>query len=199
MAAPLEQLADDPKRAAIASAAIDVFSERGFSRTSMAHIADQAGMSRPALYQYFENKGDIFGFAFTALVEGAAHRALAALDEPGTVADQLEGSGLRRRFLGEPRFPYGDELPSAKSEYAPEAIGMRDGASAACWSATCEASTPAKDRRSPERGARAGSICSSSRPVGSSSQAAALRLPKPADGSREEHRGGHRDESESGH
>ena len=127
MAAPLEQLADDPKRAAIASAAIDVFSERGFSRTSMAHIAAQAGMSRPALYQYFENKGDIFGFAFTALVEGAAHRALTALDEPGTVAEQLEG--FLHNFDGAfwertAASPYGDELLSAKSEYAPEAIGI---------------------------------------------------------------------------
>jgi len=126
MTAPLEQLADDPKRAAIASAAIDVFSERGFARTSMAHIAARAGMSRPALYQYFENKGDIFGFAFTALVEGAAQRALAALDEPGTTAEQL--AGFLQNFDGAfwertAASPYGDELLSAKSEYAPEAVG----------------------------------------------------------------------------
>jgi AcrR family transcriptional regulator len=39
MKAEREQLADAPKRAAIASAEIDVFSARGFTRTSMAHIA----------------------------------------------------------------------------------------------------------------------------------------------------------------
>ena len=127
MSAPLEQLADDPKRAAIASAAIDVFSARGFSRTSMAHIAAQAGMSRPALYQYFQNKGDIFGVAFTALVEEAADRALAALDEPGPLAEQLDG--FLQNFDGAfwertAASPYGDELLSAKSEYAPEAVGI---------------------------------------------------------------------------
>ncbi|MAI81014.1 MAG: hypothetical protein CL917_18890 [Deltaproteobacteria bacterium] len=127
MSAKLEPLADDPKRALIASAAIDVFSARGFSRTSMAHIAEQAGMSRPALYQYFQNKGDIFACAFTALVEQAADRALAALNEPGTVAEQLDG--FLQNFDGAfwertAASPYGEELLNAKSEYAPKAVGI---------------------------------------------------------------------------
>jgi AcrR family transcriptional regulator len=127
LSAELEHLGDDPKRAAIASAAIDVFSARGFARTSMAHIAEEAGMSRPALYQYFENKGDIFGCAFAALVEGAADRALAALDAPTDVVDQLDG--FLQHFDGAfwertAASPYGDELLDAKAEYAPQAIGV---------------------------------------------------------------------------
>lgn len=127
MSAELEPLADEPKRALIASAAIDVFSARGFSRTSMSHIAEQAGMSRPALYQYFENKGDIFACAFAALVEQAADRALAALEEPGTVAEQLDG--FLQNFDGTfwertAASPYGEELLSATSEYAPKAVGV---------------------------------------------------------------------------
>ena len=127
MAAELEQLADDPKRALIASAAIDVFSARGFSRTSMAHIAEQASMSRPALYQYFQNKGDIFACAFAALVEQAADRALTALEEPGTIAEQLDG--FLQNFDGAfwertAASPYGEELLSATSEYAPKAVGI---------------------------------------------------------------------------
>ena len=126
MAAELEPLANDPKRALIASAAIDVFSARGFSRTSMAHIAEQAGMSRPALYQYFQNKGDIFACAFAALVEQTADRALAALEEPGTIAEQLDG--FLQNFDGAfwertAASPYGEELLSATSEYAPKAVG----------------------------------------------------------------------------
>ena len=126
MAAELEPLADDPKRALIASAAIDVFSARGFSRTSMAQIAEQAGMSRPALYQYFQNKGDIFACAFAALVEQTADRALAALEEPGTIAEQLDG--FLQNFDGAfwertAASPYGEELLSATSEYAPKAVG----------------------------------------------------------------------------
>jgi len=127
MSAELERLADDPKRSAIASAAIDVFSARGFSRTSMTHIARQAGTSRPALYQYFQNKGDIFACAFAALVEGAADRALEALDEPGSIAEQLDG--FLQNFDGAfwertAASPYGEELLSATSEYAPRAVGV---------------------------------------------------------------------------
>jgi len=38
----------------------DVFAEHGFRRTSMAMIAEAVGLSRPALYQYFDNREDVF-------------------------------------------------------------------------------------------------------------------------------------------
>ncbi|MDG2336215.1 MAG: TetR family transcriptional regulator [Myxococcota bacterium] len=121
-----QEAQEDSKRALIAAAAINVFSATGFARTSMASIANEADMSRPALYQYFQNKGDIFGYAFTALVEGAADDALAALEQEGSVADQLDG--FLQNFDGAfwertSASPYGDELLSAKSEYAPRAVG----------------------------------------------------------------------------
>ena len=80
----------DEKRSVIHAAAIDRFSENGFTGTSMADIADAAGMSRPALYQYFRNKEDIFASAFVHLFEVQVERALAALNEPGTTAEQLD-------------------------------------------------------------------------------------------------------------
>ncbi|MCH2185414.1 TetR/AcrR family transcriptional regulator [Myxococcota bacterium] len=118
---------EDSKRALIAAAAIDVFSAEGFSGTSMAHIAKEAGMSRPALYQYFQNKGDIFACAFTALVEDAADFALASLDRPGTPQSQLDG--FLQSFDGTfwertAASPYSEELLDAKSDYAPDAIGV---------------------------------------------------------------------------
>jgi AcrR family transcriptional regulator len=81
----------DPQRRAIHAAAIAQFSERGFSATSMANIADAAGMSRPALYQYFRNKGDIYASAFVALFNDHVDRALQALDDDGTNAQRLDG------------------------------------------------------------------------------------------------------------
>ncbi len=47
------------KQATILAAALTVVSRYGFKRTSMADIAQEAGMSRPALYQHFRNKEDI--------------------------------------------------------------------------------------------------------------------------------------------
>lgn len=127
MSAVTEQAETDPKRAAICVAAIVVFSARGFSRTSMTHIADEVGMSRPALYQYYANKRDIFASAFMALVDGTADASLAALQEGDSCAAELDG--FLQRFAGDlwertSASPYGDELLSAKSEYAPEAMGL---------------------------------------------------------------------------
>jgi len=82
---------------------------------------------RPALYQYFQNKGDIFACAFAALVEEAADRALEALDGSGSIAEQLDG--FLQNFDGAfwertAASPYGEELLSASSEYAPRAVGV---------------------------------------------------------------------------
>ncbi len=89
----------DDRRSRIHAAAIGEFSARGFAGTSMARIAEAAGMSRPALYQYFKNKDDIFASAFVALLEGCATQALAALHGDGTTAERLDG--LLQRFEGD--------------------------------------------------------------------------------------------------
>ncbi len=89
----------DLQRQIIHAAAIAQFSERGFSATSMANISAAAGMSRPALYQYFRNKGDIFASAFVALFNDHVDRALQALDDDGTNAQRL--NGFLQRFEGD--------------------------------------------------------------------------------------------------
>jgi TetR/AcrR family transcriptional regulator, acrAB operon repressor len=45
-----------------------LFSERGVARTSLADIADTAGLTRGAIYWHFRNKGDLF----TALLDRVA-------------------------------------------------------------------------------------------------------------------------------
>jgi len=90
--------AGDPRRI-IHNAAIVQFSERGFSATSMANIAEAAGMSRPALYQYFRNKGDIYASAFVALFNDHVDDSLKALDDGETTAQSLDG--FLQRFEGD--------------------------------------------------------------------------------------------------
>lgn len=47
-------------RAALLDAAEYVFQQRGVSRTSLADIAQKAGVTRGALYWHFKNKADLF-------------------------------------------------------------------------------------------------------------------------------------------
>jgi AcrR family transcriptional regulator len=70
------------KRAHIIQAAARVFGEKGFSGTMMADIADQAGMGKGTLYEYFDSKENLF-FAvfewFAEETEAAAKVSISAL------------------------------------------------------------------------------------------------------------------------
>ena len=84
----------------------------------MANIAEAAGMSRPALYQYFRNKGDIYASAFVALFEEHVELALAALAQPGTAAERLDE--FLQRFEGDlwqmmAESPHSEEILGAKN------------------------------------------------------------------------------------
>jgi AcrR family transcriptional regulator len=127
MAAATERVDTNERRAVIHAAAIREFSARGFAATSMANIADAAGVSRPALYQYFQNKGDIFASSFEALMDECVDRALAALAADGSLADRLDG--LLQRFDGDlwermAASPHAQELLDAKYEHAAD-VGVR--------------------------------------------------------------------------
>jgi AcrR family transcriptional regulator len=127
MAPETERTDEASRRVAIHAAAIREFSARGFAATSMANIADAVGMSRPALYQYFENKRDIFASAFAALIDASVDRALAALLRDGTVAHQLDG--FLQRFDGDlweqmAASPHSHEIVDAKYELAADAIAV---------------------------------------------------------------------------
>lgn len=85
-----DEPADDDKRARILDAALVKFSAYGVARTSMADIAEGAGMSRPALYQHFANKDEILGAMLARVLDTAADRAIAGLAESGTLSEQLD-------------------------------------------------------------------------------------------------------------
>lgn len=50
----------DQRRAQLIDVAMDVFAAHGFSQTTMDEIARLAAVSKPVLYQHFENKRDLF-------------------------------------------------------------------------------------------------------------------------------------------
>jgi AcrR family transcriptional regulator len=79
----------DDKRGTILESALTVFLTYGFKKTSMDDIAQQAGVSRPALYQLFKNKTDIFRALSHDLMKNALVQAKNAFDHPGTPREQL--------------------------------------------------------------------------------------------------------------
>jgi len=80
------------KRAQILEAALGCFGRYGYRRTSMETIARAAGVSRPALYQHFAGREDVFRAMAAWLLDGALERAAAALDGGGPIADRLYGA-----------------------------------------------------------------------------------------------------------
>lgn len=58
----------------ILTAAINAFGQYGYKKTTMQDIADEAGLSRPAVYQYYKNKAAVFS-ALLTFVLGQAKQA----------------------------------------------------------------------------------------------------------------------------
>jgi AcrR family transcriptional regulator len=78
------------RREKIMSAAVRLFSERGFERTAMEEIAERAGLSVATVYNYFRSKADICLAIYQAdreLVRGATDRVIA--DPPADPAEAV--------------------------------------------------------------------------------------------------------------
>lgn len=79
------------RRGQILGAAATVFAERGIHGARIDDVAAAAGVSKGTVYWYFRSKDEI---VYTLLDDffAGAHRDLVALqDEPGTVAERVEG------------------------------------------------------------------------------------------------------------
>jgi TetR/AcrR family transcriptional regulator len=76
--------AADSRLDQIITAALAVFGRYGYQRTSMDQIAKAAGISRPALYQHFGSKDDIFRASGEYIADKliSAAEAAAAADAP---------------------------------------------------------------------------------------------------------------------
>jgi TetR/AcrR family transcriptional regulator len=73
----------------VVSAALAVFGRYGYRRTSMELIAQAARISRPALYQYFSGKADIFRATGERIADELVAAAETAAAADGSGADRL--------------------------------------------------------------------------------------------------------------
>lgn len=100
-------------RERILRAAFERFAQYGFRRTSMEDIAEQAGISRAALYLQFRNKEEIFRSLSQDLHDESLARAAAALDADVPLGERLcaavEAKSLRFLEIAQGS-PHGGEL-----------------------------------------------------------------------------------------
>ncbi len=97
----------------ICEAAFDVFARYGVRKTSMQDIARAAGMSRPALYQYFPGKEAIARHLVGLFFEAAEAAVREALCQPGTPSEILARAFRAKagaRFEAILDSPHGQEL-----------------------------------------------------------------------------------------
>ena len=79
----------DDRRAQIVACARSVFARQGFHGANIAAICKEAGIGRGTLYQYFDNKRDVF----FAVVEELKERVERVIRERTPIAD-FEGSAV---------------------------------------------------------------------------------------------------------
>ena len=91
--------AKDERRQALMAAALDEFFEKGFAATRMDDVAKRAGLSKGALYLYFDSKEAMF----QALIESFASPSLELIErvteEAGNLLEALSGIRQFAPFL----------------------------------------------------------------------------------------------------
>lgn len=81
-------------RRQVIEAAIRALARRGFVRTSVQDIADEAAMSKGAVHYHFESKDDLIAQVLELCAESMAARARTAWEAPGEPREKLR-RGLR--------------------------------------------------------------------------------------------------------
>lgn len=81
--------AESTKRDRILEAAKGCFLNYGFNKTSMADIAKQADMSRPALYLHFDNKEKIFCAIVEQLHFSTLSKTAVVLKQEGKISNRI--------------------------------------------------------------------------------------------------------------
>jgi len=72
------------------NSALELFSEKGYEGTSIREIIEGAGVTRPVLYYYFENKEDLFRRVFETMFSQLIVRIEEAAAGDGACVDRLK-------------------------------------------------------------------------------------------------------------
>ena len=112
----------DARPAEILAAALEVFAERGFQGARLEEVARRAGVSKGALYLYFETKADLFRAVVTDAVSPNIERvkAVASAALPLEQVARMALPMLARQVVGDRRITGVVKLVIAESRNHPE-------------------------------------------------------------------------------
>ena len=89
------------RREQILSAAVRVFSTRGYRETLVDEIAHEAGVAKGTLYLYFQSKEEMYLEAFRENIEQLHALSVARMDEASSTWDKIKALVAVRLELGE--------------------------------------------------------------------------------------------------
>jgi len=76
-------------RAALVAAGIKLFAEKGYASTAVREIVSLAGVTKPVLYYYFQNKEGLFRSILESAAESQGQLLAEALGMTGTVTERI--------------------------------------------------------------------------------------------------------------
>jgi len=106
-----------------------VFQRRGVSRTSLQEIAQEAGLTRGAIYWHFQNKAAVFNAMMQRVIlPMEAHFIREPVDAPGDPLDQVRHNvaGALRLTVHDPKLRRVFEIATYKVEYVDELLDVRE-------------------------------------------------------------------------
>lgn len=88
-------------RESVLMAALDLFAEKGYSRTTLVDIAKRIGMTRGAVYWHFENKQDLLAALIGYICEVKERLIYSKIPEIHSVADLRHAYVMHARLVVE--------------------------------------------------------------------------------------------------
>ena len=112
----------EARPAEILAAALEVFAARGFQAARLEEVAKRAGVSKGALYLYFETKADLFRAVVTDAISPNIDRikAVAATEIPFEMAARMGLGMMARTVAADRRISGVAKLVIAESRNHPE-------------------------------------------------------------------------------
>ena len=78
------------KRERIVAAAVDLFYQQGFGRTTLDQVAERMGMTKPFIYAHFHSKGELLAAICAQGISVSLNAIDRALEAGGTARDRLD-------------------------------------------------------------------------------------------------------------